>query len=62
MYFDYCNSLPHVLYYNHGKGIHNTRPYGGLLMFDWNEIGTYEYEEAMADLAPVEWPDDLWED
>ena len=51
-----------MCYYNHGKGIHNTRPYGGLLMFDWNEIGTYEYEEAMADLAPVEWPDDLWED
>lgn len=34
-------------------------------MFDWTDIGTYEYEEAMADLAPVvddEWPDDLWED
>lgn len=36
-------------------------------MFDWNEIGISEYEEAMADLAPVvdiddEWPDDLWED
>lgn len=31
-------------------------------MFDWTDIGTYEYEEAMADLTPDEWPDDLWED
>ena len=35
-------------------------------MFDWNEIGIFEYEDAMCDFdAPVvddEWPDDLWED
>lgn len=31
-------------------------------MFDWNQIGDYEYECAVAEVQPEEWPDDLWDD